>query len=161
MRSNEQAEDVSFYYGLMPRKVVIRRQNLNTAIAQLEAQVRAEYKNIWKEHIEDLEAAAEWIQEDAKAITPVDKGKLQESINVRVSKSARYPGIIASASAKSKRGFDYALIQEENENFSHEEPGQAHYLSQPMYHILDDFFYEWTGKHLEIPEIPDREGEDE
>ena len=145
----------------MPKKVVIRRQNLHTAIAQLEAQVRAEYKTIWKEHLEDLEAAADWIQEDAQAIVPVDKGRLRDSINVRVSRSARYPGIIASASAKSNRGFDYALIQEENENFSHEEPGQAHYLSQPFYQILDDFYYEWTGKHLVIPEIPEREGSDE
>lgn len=142
----------------MPRKVVIRRQNLNTAIAQLEAQLKADYKSIWKEHIEDLEVAAEWIQEDAKAITPVRTGKLQESVSVRVSKSARYPGIIASASAKSTRGFDYALIQEENENFSHEDPGQAHYLSQPFYRILDDFYFEITGKHLQAPV---REGSDE
>lgn len=141
----------------MPRKVVIRRQNLNTAIAQLESQIRAEYKSIWKEHLEDLEVAAGWIQDDAQAIVPVDKGKLRDSIVVRVSKSPRYPGIIASASAKSKRGFDYALIQEENENFSHEEPGQAHYLSQPFYQILDDFYYEWTGKHLQAPMTPDRE----
>lgn len=145
----------------MPRKVVIRRQNLDTAIAQLERQVRDEYKTIWKEHLDDLEVAAEWIQEDAKAIVPVDKGKLRDSIFARVSKSPRYPGLIVSASAKSNRGFDYALIQEENENFSHEEPGQAHYLSQPFYNILDDFYYEWTGKHLQIPEVPDREGSDE
>lgn len=140
----------------MARKVVIRRQSLNTAIAQLEAQVRAEYKEIWKQHLDDLVVAAEWIQEDAKAIAPVLTGKLRESINVRVSKSHRYPGIIASASACSNRGFDYALIQEENENFSHEIPGQAHYLSQPFYNILDDFYYEWTGKHLETPEVPER-----
>ena len=143
----------------MPRKVIIRREALNTAIAQLEAQVRADYKKIWKEHLDDLEVAATWIQDDAKAITPVDKSKLRDSVNVRVSKSPRYPGIIASASAKSKRGFDYALIQEENEDFSHEEPGQAHYLSQPLYRILDDFYYEWTGKHLQVPITPEREEE--
>ena len=137
----------------MPRKVVIRRQNLNTAIAQLEAQIRADYKDIWKKHIDDLEAAAEWIEEDARAIAPVDKGKLQESVLVYVSKSPRYPGIIATASAKSNRGFDYALIQEENENFSHEEPGQAHYLSQPFYQVLDDFYFEITGKHLIAPTL--------
>ena len=145
----------------MARKVIIRRQNLNTAIAQLEAQVRNEYKSIWKEHLEDLEVAADWIQDDAKAIAPYLSGKLQESISVRVSRSNRYPGLIASASAKSNRGFDYALIQEENEEFSHEDPGQAHYLSQPFYQILDDFYYEWTGKHLEIPRIPAREDLDE
>lgn len=145
----------------MARKVVIRRENLNTAISQLEAQVRADYKEIWKKHLEELEMAAEWIQNDAQAITPFLTGKLQDSISVRVSRSNRYPGIIASASAKSPGGFDYALIQEENEEFSHEDPGQAHYLSQPFYQILDDFFYEWTGRHLEVPETPDREGSDE
>ena len=145
----------------MPRKVVIRRQNLNTAVAQLEAQVRADYKAFLKDHVEMLEELATWIEDDAREIVPVDKGKLRDSISVRVSKSARYPGIIASASAKSKRGFDYALIQEENENFSHVEPGQAHYLSQPFYSILSDYYYEWTGKQLEIPETPDREGSDE
>lgn len=136
----------------MPRKVVIRRQNLNTAIYQLESQIRKDYKQIWKDHVDDLEAAADWIESDAKAIVPVDKGKLRDSITVRVSKSPRYPGIIASASAKSPRGFDYALIQEENEEFSHVEPGQAHYLSQPFYQVLDDFYYELTGKHLQVPE---------
>lgn len=141
----------------MAKKVVIRRQNLGTAIAQLEAQVRAEYKQIWKDHIEDLEAAAEWIEADAREIVPLLTGKLRDSISVRVSKSPRYPGLIASASAKSKRGFDYALIQEENEEFSHEDVRQAHYLSQPFFAILDDFYFEWTGKHLTIPVVPDRE----
>ena len=28
-------------------------------------------------------------------------------------------------------------------------------------YALDDFYYEWTGKHLQIPEVPDREGSDE
>ena len=145
----------------MARKVVIRRQNLNTAVAQLEAQIRADYKRIWKEHIDDLEVAADWIESDARAIAPALAGKLRDSINVRVSKSPRYPGIIASASAKSPRGFDYALIQEENEEFSHEDPGQAHYLSQPLYQILDSFYYEWTGKHLQVPELILGEGSNE
>lgn len=145
----------------MPRKVVIRRTELLTAIAQLESQVRRDYKEIFKKHLEDLELAVQWIEDDAKYIAPVDKHKLQDSISVRISRSTRYPGIIASASAKSNKGFDYALIQEENENFSHEEPGQAHYLSQPFYQIIDDFYFEWTGRHLDIPEIPDREGSNE
>ena len=145
----------------MPRKVVIRRESLNTAVSQLEAQVRADYKKIWKQHLEDLIVAADWIKDDAEFLAPLDTGALSESVSVRVSKSPRYPGIIASASAKSPEGFDYALIQEENEDFSHED-GQAHYLSEPMYNVLDKFFFEWTGKHLKIPEIPDREGlEDE
>ena len=139
----------------MAKRVVIRSRQLGTAVAQLEEMVKADYKEIWKDHVEDLEAIADWIVDDAKALVPVDTGKLRESIQARVSKSPRYPVLIFSASAK-KRGFDYALIQEENEEFSHVE-GQAHYLSEPFYKLLDEFYYELTGRHLEVPEVPDRE----
>ena len=137
----------------MARRVLIRSRQLNTAIAQLEQAIAADYKKIWKEHIEDLEALADWIVEDALALVPVDTGKLKESITARVSKSPRFPGLIvqASAKAKYKHSFDYALIQEENENFSHE-VGQAHYLSEPFYRLVDEFYFEYTGKHLPIPE---------
>ena len=136
----------------MARRVIIRSRNLNTAVAQLEEMVKADYREIWKEHIDDLEAIAVWIVEDARALVPLDTGKLMESIRARVSKSPRYPGLIVQASAKDK-GFDYALIQEENEYFSHEDLRQAHYLSEPFYNLLDDFYFEHTGKHLQKPEV--------
>lgn len=137
----------------MARRVIIRSRKLNTAIAELEEAVAADYKEIWKEHIEDLEALAEWIVEDAKALVPVDTGKLRDSIQARVSKSPRYPGLIVQASAKAKydKKFDYALIQEEDETFSHD-VGQAHYLSEPFYRLLDQFYFEKTGQHLPEPE---------
>lgn len=138
----------------MPRRVIVRSRQLNTAVAQLEEMVKADYREIWKAHLEDLEAIADWIVDDAKALVPVDTGKLRNSIQARVSKSPRYPGLIVSASAK-KKGFDYALIQEENESFSHE-VGQAHYLLEPFYNLLDEFYFEITGKHLEVPEVPMR-----
>lgn len=155
MRPCKQAEDGSSYYSVMARRVVIRSRQLHTAVAQLEEMVRADYKEIWKEHIDDLEAIAEWIVDDAQALVPLDTGKLQSSIQARVSKSPRYPGLIVQASAK-KKGFDYALIQEENEFFSHDVGRQAHYLSEPFYKLVDDFYYERTGKHLEVPEAPVR-----
>lgn len=134
----------------MARRVIIRSRDLNTAVAQIEQMVASDYKKIWKEHLEDLEACAEWIEEDAKALAPVDTGALRDSISVRVSKSPKYPGIIASASAKAKYSpnFDYALIQEEREDFVHEQ-GQAHYLSEPFYANIDQFYFEYTGKHLQ------------
>ena len=138
----------------MARRVVIRSRQLNTAVAQLEEMVKADYKEFWKEHLDELHAMAEYIAADAQALAPVDTGKLQASINARVSKSPRYPGLIVSASAK-KKGFDYALIQEENEQFEHE-VGQAHYLSEPFYSILDAFYFKHTGKHLQKPELPMR-----
>ena len=139
----------------MPRRVIIRSRQMNTSVAQLEEMVKRDYKEIWKEHIDDLHAVADWIVDDAQALVPLDTGKLQASIQARVSKSPRYPGIIVSASAK-KRGFDYALIQEENEEFSHEDLRQAHYLSEPFYNLLDEFYYEITGKHLQKPVDPMR-----
>ena len=137
----------------MARRVIIRSRQLNTAIAQIEQAVAADYKEIWNQHIDDLETLAEWVVDDAMALAPVDSGKLRDSIKARVSKSPRFPGLIVQASAKAKynKSFDYALIQEENESFSHE-VGQAHYLSEPFYKLVDDFYYEYTGRHLPIPE---------
>ena len=137
----------------MARRVIIRSRELNTAVAQIEQMLAAEYKEIWKNHVEDLEAIADWIVEDAMALAPVDTGKLKESIKARVSKSPRFPGLIVQASAKAKyvKSFDYALIQEENEDFSHE-VGQAHYLSEPFYRLVDQFYFEYTGQHLPAPE---------
>lgn len=143
----------------MPRRVVIRSRQLDTAVAQLEVMISSQWKEIFKKHVEDLKIAAEWITADAQELVPLLTGKLQKSINVRVSRSNRYPGLMANASAKSK-GFDYALIQEENEEFSHEGVRQAHYLSEPFYKIIDEFFFEWTGKHLQRPHIPEREDEE-
>ena len=138
----------------MARRVIIRSRQLNTAVAQLEEMVKADYKEIWKEHLQELEQLADYVVVDAKALVPVDTGKLKQSIQARVSKSPRYPGLIVSASAK-KKGFDYALIQEENEEFFHE-IGQAHYLSEPFYNLLDSFYFAKTGKHLEVPQVPVR-----
>ena len=138
----------------MARRVVIRSRKLNTAIAQLEEMVAAEYKAIWKDHVEELQLIAERIADDARALSPVDTGKLQASIKARVSRSPRYPGFIVQASAI-KKGYDYALIQEENEDFHHE-IGQAHYLSIPFYRHIDEFYFKQTGRHLEVPETPMR-----
>lgn len=159
----------------MSRKVVIRRNNLNTAVAYLEQMVRNDYKEIYKSHIEDLEDVAETIEKDAQELAPVYTGEtrgyynkygnfvetgkyydpriipgqLRDSINVRVVTRGRYPGIIASASARNVgRKFDYALIQEENEDFVHT-IGQAHYLSSPFYQNLYYLFLELTGKELD------------
>ena len=54
----------------MARRVLIRSRQLNTAIAQLEEAIAADYKSIWKEHIDDLEALADWIVEDALTLVP-------------------------------------------------------------------------------------------
>lgn len=149
----------------MARRVIIRSRQLNTDVAQLEELVKSQYKAILKEHREDLEACADWIEETAYELVPLDTGKLQNSISVRVSRSNRYPGLIAHASAK-EAGFDYALIQEENEDYEHTETkvltkrgrpvkvdsGRiAHYLGGPFAASIKDLF-EDLGIELELPE---------
>lgn len=134
----------------MARRVIIRSRSLNTDVARLEEMIKADYKEIYKEHIEDLEAMCEDIYQEAISLVPIEYGTLRDSIVVRVSKSYRYPGIIAHASAKD-HGYDYALIQEENEEFSHEDDRQAHYLGGPFARALQALYEDLTGEEIELP----------
>ena len=67
------------------------------------------------------------IQEVARMRTPIDTGKLRESVKVRVSCDKRRPGMHAQASAR-KDDYDYAYIQHENDAYKHPRGGQAHFL---------------------------------
>ena len=66
------------------------------------------------------------------AEVPYDTGKLERSVKVTVAKDKRRPGLNASASARSERGYNYAGIQHENESFQHPKKGKAHYISDPF-----------------------------
>ena len=147
------------------RRVVLRgKGGINTDVAELEKILRETYKDICKEHVEALEETAEQIQADAGYLVPLDTGALEASIDVHVSRSYRYPGIIAHASAVHE-GYDYALIQEENEDFEHtetsyNEKGQeivddsvrsAHYLGGPFAIGISDLFEDLTGEVLALP----------
>lgn len=67
------------------------------------------------------------IQAVAKVRTPIKSGKLRQSVTVRVSRDKRRPGMYAQASA-SHKGYGYAYVQHENEEFKHPRGGQAFYL---------------------------------
>lgn len=80
-----------------------------------------------------LEPLASEITTAAKEITPVETGTLRDSVNVRVSRSPRYPGLIATASALNPRtGYNYAKIQHENPDYHHEAPTQYKYLETAL-----------------------------
>lgn len=66
------------------------------------------------------------------AEVPYDTGKLERSVKVTVAKDKRRPGLNASASARSKGGYNYAGIQHENTEFQHPIRGKAHYISDPF-----------------------------
>lgn len=143
----------------MARRVLIRSRNLNTAVAQLEEMVKAQYREIYKAHRDKLEEAAEQIEADAHYLVPKDTGRLDESIFVYVTNSKRYPGIIASAHALSQfkpgvggyKAFDYAYAQEENEEYSHDAPEEsAHYLGGPFAVAIVELYHELTGKKLAV-----------
>lgn len=71
------------------------------------------------------------------AETPYKTGKLEDSVRVRVSRSKKRPGINASASAKSIRGYDYSGIQHENEYFYHPIKGNAFYIANPFHRCVE------------------------
>lgn len=143
----------------MARRVIIRSRELGTDIAQLEEMLKADYTKIYNKHIQDLELTAKRIQVMAKYLVPVDTGELRASISARVSKSRRYPGLIVTASAKTdnwkpgphgRKAFDYALIQEENEEYSHIR-GMAHYLAGPFVTYVAMLFKQISGgKTLQV-----------
>lgn len=82
----------------------------------------------------------EVLQEESKTLyseiiaeVPYDTGALERSVKVTVAKDKKRPGLNASASARSKRGYNYAGIQHENEDFKHPKPGaKAHFISDPF-----------------------------
>lgn len=82
---------------------------------------------------EELQRSAEVIKQEAIARAPYKTGKLERSIYVRVSRDKRRGGgLVAGASARSSRGYNYAGIQHENESFNHPIKGQAHFISEPF-----------------------------
>lgn len=141
------------------RKVLIRgKDGIDTDVSTLEKMIRDDYNNIWKEHIEDLEDLASDIENNAQLLVPFDTGALQDSIEVRVSKSRRFPGLIAHASA-TNAGYDYALIQEETEpyknnygvmNYEHDDGRLAHYLGGSFAMYLADYYEDITGEELQM-----------
>ena len=80
----------------------------------------------------ELERSAQTIRAEAIARAPYKIGKLERSIYVRVAKDKRRPGIVAGASARSEKGYNYAGIQHENEHFRHPIKGEAHFISGPF-----------------------------
>ena len=80
---------------------------------------------------EELERSAQTIKANAIAKVPYKTGKLEHAIYVRVAKDKRRSDIVAGASARSSKGYNYAGIQHENESYHHDK-GQAHFISEPF-----------------------------
>lgn len=129
----------------------MRRDRLKINQAKGLREIKEDLRQALKDHhkrlSEELEQAADYIYSGAFERVPVRTGELQDSIQVDVSYSPRYPGIIATATAKNvKTGYDYALIQEVNEAYRHDNGGQAHYLEEPFREAVEKFYEEMGWK---------------
>ena len=81
---------------------------------------------------EELERTAQAIKEKAVALAPYKTGKLEKSIYVRVSRNKTRPGLVAGASARSSKGYNYAGPQHEDTTFKHPIKGTDHFISKPF-----------------------------
>lgn len=129
----------------------MRRDRLKINRAEGLREIKEDLRQALKDHhtllSEKMEKAADYIYSGAFERVPVKTGELQDSIQVDVSYSPRYPGIIAVATAKNvKTGYDYALIQEVNEEYKHVNGGQAHYLEEPFREAVEQFYEEMGWK---------------
>lgn len=67
------------------------------------------------------------------AEVPYKTGALERSVKVTVARDKRRPGLNARASARSKKGYNYAGIQHEEESFHHPKEGaKDHFISDPF-----------------------------
>lgn len=108
-------------------------------------QIKQDLRNVLKRERtlggQVLQRIADEMYIKTQALVPVKTGELKNSIIVKVSKSPRYPGIIAVATARNIRtNYDYALMQEEREDYQHPNGGQAHFLAEPFEEAVDEFF---------------------
>lgn len=80
-----------------------------------------------------LQEEARTLYSEIIAEVPYDTGALERSVKVTVANDKKRPGLNAGASARSKRGYDYAGIQHEEENFHHSKQGaKDHFISDPF-----------------------------
>lgn len=79
-----------------------------------------------------LEDEAKILKAEIIAETPYKTGKLERSVKTSVSKSKSRPGLLASASARARSGYNYAGIQHERTDYKHPIKGKAHFISDPF-----------------------------
>lgn len=87
---------------------------------------------------EILREERETLYAEIIAEVPYKTGALERSVKVTVARDKKRPGLNASASARSKRGYNYAGIQHEEEGYHHPKEGaKDHYISDPFKRATD------------------------
>lgn len=101
------------------------------SVQDAKAELRRFLKKLDTIPIAVLEDEAGKLYAEIISEVPEDTGKLARSVRVAVAKDKKRPGLNASASALSPRGYNYAGIQHENRNFAHSK-GKDHFISDPF-----------------------------
>ena len=102
------------------------------SVQQAKKRLQTFLKELDKIPTDILEEEQPRLYSEIIAEVPYSTGKLERSVRVSVARDKRRPGLNASASARSKRGYNYAGIQHENTEFKHPVKGKAHYISEPF-----------------------------
>lgn len=102
------------------------------SVQQAKKRLQTFLKELDKVPMDILEEEQPRLYSEIIAEVPYSTGKLERSVRVSVARDKRRPGLNASASARSKRGYNYAGIQHENTEFQHPVKGKAHYISDPF-----------------------------
>lgn len=85
-----------------------------------------------------LEEESEILYAEIIAEVPYKTGALERSVKVSVARDKKRPGLNASASARSKQGYNYAGIQHEEKSFKHAKAGaKDHYISDPFARAME------------------------
>lgn len=82
--------------------------------------------------VEVLQEEAQTLYSEIITEVPYETGALERSVKVSVAKDKKRPSLNASASARSKSGYNYAGIQHEKP-FEHSKQGaKDHFISDPF-----------------------------
>lgn len=115
--------------------------NRATGLKEIKQDLRQALRDHHTLELKNLESVADDIYAGAISLVPYDTGELEDSIQVDVSTVPRYPGIIAIASARNvNTNYDYAFLQEVNEEYRHAIGRQAHYLEEPFRDAVRKFY---------------------
>ena len=80
---------------------------------------------------QELDTLATEMLAEMQRRTPYESGKLESGVYCRRSRGKGTKGIVAGATAMNG-GYNYAVVQHENESFEHPVKGEAHFVSGPF-----------------------------
>ena len=114
--------------------------NKSVGLRQVKEDLQALLKEKRTLALNEMEIVADEVYAGATARVPYKTWELHDGIDVDVSRSPRYPGVIAVATARNpKTNYDYAWIQEVSSWYRHKHGRKSHYLEVPFEEAVKKF----------------------